>query len=706
MKGVGILQRFKRFVCGFFAALILTFSVVSDYQDASVVYATGTGAESTLYYALRSLIQTVMVAEGFSFANDKDLDISTQGLQNFIESYKDCDDFGDVMTLNYIYTTCIGKKVGDVISFGAQKTPVYNLVKNFIKSEVPSSSFSNNKQVESTGSVFHSSAISQTEFTSKVAGAKPFWDKTYERTLYDFVNPSKDFFAYKLNSGGGVTTYRIINAKDVVIAYDTSDKLSFSLYNSGGVKLNNIAFKNFTLDNGYFVTDYKEYTASSMLVSSVAGIYTKLHIYDSLKQYQYMKASQTATLTDSIYGSSTAAKDAPDTVTVTQEGVSQQIQDAITKAKAENPSITQADLDAAVAKIISETKTDTSNPSTTVDTSTVEGLIKETNISVKTLTDTVTQFRQRYIDGSSALQEDVDGISDQFTVIDGGGSDEEPDKNDDPKIWIPPGFFASKLLKPLMEYFGNPVSEITKFLNKIMNSVKSLPQLFDKAGELYIGHIYSDLSSIVSYVGSIQQYIKDLPKNIADLIEIPEIKPDEIVEAFNEKFKFPPIEIPEISIPEIKVPDINIPAIEVPEINIPEIKVPDVKIDFPSIPDYTGILNNILDAIKNMFVVDTDAVSNSASGLSSVWEDHIPFFGKLIAIFKTVKFKDEYTYPVIKIKTPHILESFYAQEYIILLDFADYKRYFSWARNIIRYSLWIAFCYSILNRFKVRFVFS
>ena len=78
----------------------------------------------------------------------------------------------------------------------------------------------------------------------------------------------------------------------------------------------------------------------------------------------------------------------------------------------------------------------------------------------------------------------------------------------------------------------------------------------------------------------------------------------------------------------------------------------------------------------------------------------------LVSEFEKFKFSDNYTYPVIDIDNPDILKKFYNHSKLVLIDFADYKEQFLWARLIVKCSLWFAFAYHIIKLFRVRFTIS
>ena len=123
-----------------------------------------------------------------------------------------------------------------------------------------------------------------------------------------------------------------------------------------------------------------------------------------------------------------------------------------------------------------------------------------------------------------------------------------------------------------------------------------------------------------------------------------------------------------------------------------------------SIPNYMNILERILDAIQNIFGLDMVAIQAAALGLTGALDGCFPDLGKIRDIFAGFHFSDSSEYPVIKVQTPQIIkEHGYDKDYIILCDFSDYAVYCVWVRRLCRLMIWLAFAYTIFSHFKVRF---
>lgn len=116
-----------------------------------------------------------------------------------------------------------------------------------------------------------------------------------------------------------------------------------------------------------------------------------------------------------------------------------------------------------------------------------------------------------------------------------------------------------------------------------------------------------------------------------------------------------------------------------------------------TVRDYVG---SIASSIDSVFVLDFEAINAAVSDMAAVWETTFPFASDLFALFDDFNFSEDYEYPVIKMKTPDILNTYYQDEYIILCDFANYAYYCKWVRNLIKGLLWFSFALSVFNHLK------
>ena len=128
-------------------------------------------------------------------------------------------------------------------------------------------------------------------------------------------------------------------------------------------------------------------------------------------------------------------------------------------------------------------------------------------------------------------------------------------------------------------------------------------------------------------------------------------------------------------------------------------------------PNYSGFLQTIINILQGIwdllkqflswFIIDFPAIkAHLLSALTSIPEFDVfePILG-YFDYFRTA-ITDSYDYPVISITTPDILLPYYKEPEIILVDFADYAKYFVWARAVISFSLYFGFGLWLVNDIK------
>lgn len=683
-----VFSRLKRMIVMLLVAVTVSASVISGYSQA--VHA---AAAPSVYFALQSILEAVSLSMGYSYSSESDLDNATKGLQNVFESFASAEDGSDLFDTYTEYLHLSALQIGDYLT-PSEYDSIFLYAKSYILSGTNSSY--ETPVVEGSGEINHVVSLSESFITRDLSlpvghldtygnsygmlrcpQGNHQWYQPYFLNFYcakvitpNTLNNSEGFSVYVYHSpaaffvhsggtirgydssGSSVPFYVSIFDKRIVSDTDLTSRFTRSRSNAHDGHACSVAM----------IASGSEYQYDSLDISEM-DVYTTLPVYSSLEQYfAFTEAQQLNPVSGRLVGSTDVSIPVPDSVKVSDSSNTAKIEEAIDAAAADGVTLTDEQLDAIASKVIEGLdQTGTGEGTGSETAGTIAGIYS----SVKVIEEIINSLSKSWTEGSSALQQDVDDIRDNFSVIEGGGQDPDDPDNNDPKIWIPPGFFVVNFLKPVLEYFGEPLSEITKFLDVIMDSLSQLPQLFDEAGSLFIGNIYTSLSTIVSYCSDYLRILENLPKSIADLIEIPVINPLEIVEAFNEHFKFP--------------------------------------LEFPAIPDLTGILNEILAAVKGIFSIDLAAITPQLNPLKSLWEDHFLFVGQLRDIFSNISFPETYAYPVIRIQTPAILKAYYDQEYIVLLDFKDYEKYFSWGRNLVSCMLWVGFAYSLTKHFRVKF---
>lgn len=129
-----------------------------------------------------------------------------------------------------------------------------------------------------------------------------------------------------------------------------------------------------------------------------------------------------------------------------------------------------------------------------------------------------------------------------------------------------------------------------------------------------------------------------------------------------------------------------------------------LSITIPSVAtkDYTDVLDGIAGTLANVFVVDTDAIAVAVGALADVWADKLPV-NQFVSLYDGISFSDNYSYPVIKIKRFDIFADFYDEEYVVLIDFAEYAEYMLWCRNLVKALFWFGFGLSLFKHLKTDF---
>lgn len=673
----------KRKISGFLAILMFTFGVFSGYPQPVEA-----AMESSVLYALEAILETVGLSMGYSYSSTSDLEQASRGLQYYGQNSA-----VDSSAWDSLYDLIFENHIPDSADMAAMQlnTAEIDFLRDYLGLQMALgvSSYSGSTSNEQ---IVYQNSLPDDFYTRFFSGCSVYVPDgcTLNASFHNYMNrgliASKVVTPNVVTNDYGFTTYLYVPEDIPAFLVDNKDG-TVQLYDANGqlVQFIYFQFDKKELSSSVVTSNYVQWSAGSTNYSIVPAytgwavhyttyfdsldlsegymMYSTFPVFSSVDQYAvYVESSQFYPVADRIVGSVdtviglNTGEDGLVTVPVTPS-VTEQVQEAIEAATADGVTLTDEQLDQIAAAVIAGIRDDV----VTGDETQTAGTIADIYVSVKAIQDIINSMSKTWTDGSSALQQDVEDIKENFTVMQGGGQDPDDPDNDDPKIWIPPGFFAVNFLAPLMEYFGDPLSEITKFLDRIMDATALLPQLFDEAGSLFLGNIFTSVSTIVSYCSDFVRILENLPKSIADVIEIPIISPQEIVEAFNEEFK-----IPEISFPEIVFPD-------------------------------------LLSILTEFFTIDTAAINGEISSLQLSLGGHFPIFDQLGDIFSGLSFSSDYTYPVIKIGTPQILRPYYDEEYIILLDFGDYANYFKWARNIVTAMLWVGYSYSLMKHFKVNF---
>lgn len=429
-------------------------------------------------------------------------------------------------------------------------------------------------------------------------------------------------------------------------------------------------------------------------------MYSAVPIYESYQDYVKTNTAATAfPLAGDIYGNGEAAIDDSKDFSLTTGEITKTVEDALNDYVKEHPDATDEEKNDVVAGILP--KIDDVNErieDTTDEVVTSNSWLSKIYTKINTRLDTtLSSVKSAIVDGTSALKEDTEDIRDSFKVIKGGGGSQEPDEDPEPHVWAPVIPDTARFLKPVLEFLGKPLSIITKYLDKLKTSAEDLlkeiksirvgwQEWIKGTYDNCTGIFNTSLPNIIQILQGLANSAKDLPANIAS--SLAEILPDALNNVLDKiEVIVPPIEIPEITVSPAPV-----------EVQVP---TPEVQVNIPPIPDYTGLLQQILAAIQNIFALDADAVGDAQKRFNDAVDDvvpDLPDFPKLFGSFQTT---DKIEYPVFKMQTPKVLREYYDHDYIILLDCKDYAEYIVWIRRILQAAIWLTFAYAVLCHFKV-----
>lgn len=450
--------------------------------------------------------------------------------------------------------------------------------------------------------------------------------------------------------------------------------------------------------------------------------------------YADIQAMANTSALPKAYGDSSKSSAIPETSVVAgSEDIVRAIQDALSKT--DNP--TTEDINKIVSDSIASVTGSLSDINDSVDEN-GNIITNQTNV----LTDILTQIRdiktlmqsRTETDGTSALAPDLDDVSEQFKVIQGGGNTDPDDE--EPKIWAPLPFTSVGFLKPLIEYFSQPLSEITKFLKKIKDAVEASKNLLE-----YIRTHEADiLSEVKAWEDSAQKDFQALPSKIWESfknaftneagefdfpVEVPQL--EEFPEKFrNYFFEHPltlPVELPSwdalketfLSIPQ-EIQDLGT-AIREAFGNI-KIEVPDsFPLEFPDLLNVNvlnspaellqsmkDILSDIANSVSKSVLPDLDALKEVGHSGADKINNHFGL-NKFQVVFNDLSLIPKNEYPVIKIQAPAIIVPFLDKgtTELTLFDGSKFKDYFSFFRNILKAMIIVTYFYAVLRKFRVSF---
>lgn len=321
-----------------------------------------------------------------------------------------------------------------------------------------------------------------------------------------------------------------------------------------------------------------------------------------------------------------------------------------------------------------------------------------------TLTDVYSNLSNNVITDSSTYVDVIADALDTLTVYDITNSDTVPDTPviDSGTSVVKPSSDAE--LMEWIEYFADSLSMSWTWGSDI-------PDIFVDIGE-YVQDIPSILDGIEDGFADVVDVGSKTWEKVAEIPDIINFGVDDILAGLTSVSDV--ISVPLTGVLEgVNTHTGILEGIQEHVISIPdaistslENVISDVKDFVLSLPDYTGLLEKIIalleailsaiaefiTLITSFFIIDAVVIrSHLSSAITNIPEYDV--FEPIIGYFDYFRssISDSYDYPVISITTPDILLPYYKEPEIILVDFADYAKYFVWARAIISFSLYFGF---------------
>lgn len=478
------------------SAFILSCTLIADFEKP--VYATG--VEESLYYGLRALIQTVMLSQGYSYSSTSDLDTSTKGLENLIKSYKDSADFSDAVALTGLFNWVAGKKIGDKLDSITDHAGLITYVKQYIQNQIAGkSSYTVEGDLSiSTSSVYINRLMTSADITKYMYGYPAYAGgssmNVYNRSkasLANAISRSQDS-----NGNTYVTVYScntcISGQSEASILIYNSDKTQIAQCNpsksGSGYDWNtgDIAYDTYKLNVGTQQWIWQGMGYAGISTANLVAFLSSAKVWNSKQDYvNYCNATNLYKIQNKVYGNTSSSKALPDSISVTDDSYTKQIQNAVTSATTSDSTLTDAQLDEIAAKVIQGINTtSTTTTDTTADTSSITS-------AIQSVFDNITN-------GNSILKTIADALTTAISI---------------PIISIKT--IVGNLSDSLVEYFPSVLEYLKVIANpfpKVAENIQSLVTSFPK--------VIENLESLVTSFPKIQDWINSISIPFPDVMSI------------------------------------------------------------------------------------------------------------------------------------------------------------------------------------------
>ena len=659
---------FRRTICILLAAVSLSMSVTSSYYGATTAYAAEAGISI-------ELLELLLASLGFTATNMDDLHsvqkrlngaAPTSGMsQEELAAYQEMCTLsaGEVLDLTKEDASCAWSKLKAKVS-----SVIYDINKATIDKDMEITSVGNIPIYYKTLSASYVDSLCG---NLKVGSTNPSdimeWEKYNDKficTIYGFQQDSTGHREYcflrvpktnkhleKVNDSIGLFSpsgsQQTVRVRADTFVKESASSSYLDPYNYW-ISLGNNTFGSLT-DKGVilsnWIADLYEYGFSFI------SIYSSAPIYYSFEDYVAINDARTSyPVNGFLYGASSAALAINEKIALRKAGaITQEVADAISALKAENPDATDEDINETVAGVLA-------------------------------------------------------GIGELDSSIE-EGNDIAASSNS----WL------EKIHDKVSAGFDMSISAIHAAIMALGTSVTS--KLDDILAADYSAVIHGQMTDVLSGLHDIDAGLDSLAGDIGAVVggalggwtQTWENSFDLVLGGWTDTLDGIADHIASLSFPDV-IEGVLTGAVDVVWPDVITLDIPDILgkilegLNSLSIPNYMNILQRILEAIQNIFALDTAAILAAALALKGVFDGMFPDLDAIKGLFDSMKFSDDYDYPVFKMKNPDVLKNNgIGGEYIILLDFGEYAQYCFKIRGLIRCILWLTFAYTIFGHFKVHF---